>query len=387
MKRLIFLLLLAMPCVCDAQFKNLYGPYLQNVTDTEATIVWESSAASIGWVEMAPDDGTHFYAEERPKIFDTNIGIKRESTLHSVLVKGLQPGTTYRYRIYSQEVLSHQAIQVRYGMVAATAVYQVEPLRFTTLDPQKQETSFVVMNDIHGRRGLITQLLGVADYQNRDIIMFNGDMVSIFNQRDSVFSQFMTECVNLFAKEKCPYYVRGNHETRGEYAVHFHDYFNSRQPNLYFTFRQGPVCFICLDSGEDKPDSDIEYGGIVAYDAYRTEQAEWLTTLRDDPNVRDAKFRVVVVHMPTVVKKNNWHGGMDCLHKFTPILNEMNIDVMLCGHTHRDSFHPADNTVKYPVLVNSNNGIIDAHTNGNQLIIRVLNTEGKEVANQTFQAK
>lgn len=40
--------------------------------------------------------------------------------------------------------------------------------------------------------------------------------------------------------------------------------------------RQGPVCFIFLDTGEDKPDSDIEYSGITDYDRYRTEQAQWL---------------------------------------------------------------------------------------------------------------
>ncbi|MFQ6928777.1 MAG: hypothetical protein ACLRS8_13745 [Parabacteroides merdae] len=44
--------------------------------------------------------------EERPKYFDTTNGVKNTSLLHAVKVKALTPGTTYRYRIYSQEVLS-----------------------------------------------------------------------------------------------------------------------------------------------------------------------------------------------------------------------------------------------------------------------------------------
>ena len=34
------------------------------------------------------------------------------------------------------------------------------------------------------------------------------------------------------------------------------------QEHLYYAFRQGPVYCIVLDTGEDKPDSDIEYAGI-----------------------------------------------------------------------------------------------------------------------------
>ena len=80
----------------SAQIKLLHGPYLQNITDNEAVVVWEADKPSIGWVELAPDDGTSFYACERPKYFDTNIGVKVTSELHSVKLTGLTPGTNYR---------------------------------------------------------------------------------------------------------------------------------------------------------------------------------------------------------------------------------------------------------------------------------------------------
>ncbi len=50
--------------------------YLQNVKENEATIVWEADKPSIGWVELVPDDGTHYYGEERTKYFDTTNEVK-----------------------------------------------------------------------------------------------------------------------------------------------------------------------------------------------------------------------------------------------------------------------------------------------------------------------
>lgn len=364
-----------------------HGPYLQNVFQNEATVVWISSKPSVGWVELAPDDGSHYYGQERQKFFDTRVGVKVTSTLHSVRITGLKPGTTYRYRIYSQEVVNHTGVFIQYGPVAATDVFRHEPLKFKTLDVNKDETSFVVMNDVHGRSDILSPMLNNADYKNKDLIFFNGDMVSIVKSEQDFFDGFMTECTNIFAKEKSPYYVRGNHETRGVFATEFQKYFSPKQPNLYFTMRQGPVFFIILDTGEDKPDDDIEYSGITDYDTYRSQQAEWLKTVKDDPLFQSAKFRVVIGHIPTTNGKRIWHGDVECLSKFTPILNEMDIDVMLGGHTHTDSYHEPNEVVKYPVLVNSNKGCLDAVVKNGILTIKTINLEGKTIGTKTFKCK
>ena len=383
---LIFLALIA-PMILSAQIKLVHGPYLQNVTDNQAVFVWQADKTSIGWVELAPDDGTTFYACERPKYFDTNIGVKVSSELHTVKLTGLKPGTTYRYRVFAKEILSHVNNKVHYGDVASTDVYSKAPLKFTTLDKSKNETSFVVLNDIHHREGLITTLMGFNDNKNADLVFFNGDMISILNKPEDIFEGFMDESIKEFAAEKSPYYVRGNHETRGTYATEIQKYFNPREPHLYYTLRQGPVYFILLDTGEDKPDSDIEYAGIVDYDNYRTEQAEWLKTLKDDPDFKSAKFRIVIEHMPTVKSPDSWHGQNDCMDKFTPILNEMGIDLMIAGHLHADEYHEPDATVKYPVLVNSNNGIVEALADGENLKVAVRHKDGKVVWNKTYSVK
>ncbi len=372
--------------VSDA-IKIVHGPYLQNVYQTEATIVWLSDKPSVGWVELAPDDGSNFYSSERGQYFDTHLGVKRTDSMHVVRLTGLKPGVTYRYRVFSKEVLSHSNTYVQYGKVASTNVYREKPLTFKTLQEGKQDVSFVILNDVHGRKDVITPLLKFADYKNRDLIFFNGDMISIVNKGEDFFTGFMDECINLFAKNKSPYYVRGNHETRGQFATHFQDYFSPRQPHLYGTMHAGPFYFIMLDTGEDKPDNDIEYSGITDYDQYRTEQAEWLKTVKDDPAFKEAKFRIAIAHMPTTVDKNEWHGPKDCVQKFTPILNEMNLDLMICGHVHRDLYYEANSQIKYPVLVNSNEGSVEVNAQGDKFKVVVRHLDGKIFSEREYRAK
>ena len=387
-KKLIYALLLAVAAqVATAQIKILYGPYLQNVKENEATIVWVADKPSIGWVELAPNDGTHYYGEERPKYFDTTNGVKNTSLLHAVKVKALTPGTTYRYRIYSQEVLSHEGINVIYGRVAASDVYKKKALTFTTCDPNKKETSFVMINDIHGRENIITKLLNNANYKDKDLIIFNGDMVSEFKDEQTIFNGFMKESIDLFASEKPMYYARGNHETRGEFATSFQKYFSPKEPFLYYLFRQGPVCFIMLDTGEDKPDSDIEYSGITDYDGYRTDQVEWMKKLYDNEDFKQAKYKVVIAHMPPSADLDIWHGQKDVLKKFVPILNELGVDLMLCGHLHRNKYEEPSAGIKFPVLVNSNNSVVSVETDGDRMNLMVLDLDGKVITKKSYTAK
>ena len=42
------------------------GPYLQAVGENEFTVCWKTNMPSVGWLEVAPDDGTHFYQVDPP---------------------------------------------------------------------------------------------------------------------------------------------------------------------------------------------------------------------------------------------------------------------------------------------------------------------------------
>lgn len=357
------------------KIKITHGPYLQAMTDSCVTIIWTTNRPATGWVELAPDDGSHFYQKERVKYFDAENGLKNVGTVHRVVLKELRPDTRYRYRVYSQEVLKHEFVNVHYGDVAATVVYRRQPLVFTT--PGKPGPfEFAVVNDIHQRNEVMKQLLNQADLSKMDFVVFNGDMINASMSEEQVFGGFMDSAIALFASEKPMYYARGNHETRGPFASEFPKYFPGVGGRLYYMFTRGDACFVVLDCGEDKPDSDIEYSGITDMDAYRTEQAEWLKEAVQTEAFKKAKYKIAISHIPPT---DGWHGNVEIKKKWVPVLNEAGLHVFIAAHEHRHRMQKADEAIRFPVIINSNNNIIRASISEKEARFRIFDAAGKLV--------
>lgn len=354
-----------------------HGPWLQNVNETEATVAWTTDKLTVGWVEIALDDNSDFYAKERVRHYDTANGTRRIDTLHHVRIKGLRPGTSYRYRVMSQEVVSRSWNNVFYGRFAAMPVYNHKMPIIRTADIQCDSVSFVVLNDIHGDTALLADLMRQCADDEYSFVVFNGDMMTFFNDENSAMNGFMDMAIKLFATDKPIYYVRGNHETRGTSAVRFQDYFTPFQPKIYRTVRQGPAFLLMLDTGEDKPDSDIEYSGLADYDIYRTEQARWLAGVVNEDEYRDAPFKIVIAHIPPIVE--GWHGNIEVAEKFMPMLNTARPDLMLCGHIHSFSYHESTAEHSFPILVNSNDTAIKVKIRKGRMSVTVVDRTGNIV--------
>ena len=375
---LFFLLISFYTCPVWAQedIKITHGPYLQNMGQDEVTIVWVTNKKAVSWVEIAPDDQTHFYLTERPKVFASKNGVKSEGKVHSVKLTGLKPGTKYRYRSFSQEVLKRESYHVFYGKVASTTAYRTGPLSFTTNNHAKSDMTFSMINDIHGRSDMMRKLLEIAEPMKNDLVFFNGDMISTMTNEQDLFDGFMDTGVDMFAKEIPMYYCRGNHETRGPFATEFQTYFSTLSPELYYLVRHGPVCFVVLDCGEDKPDTDIEYSGITVYDQYRTQEAIWLKEALQQKEFKEATFKVVICHMPPF---GGWHGEQEILDKFVPLLNEAGVDIMLSGHLHRHTKQQPDAKVKFTVLASGNEAVVKGKITKNELSLDIIGLDGKQV--------
>ena len=267
MKRLISILVALSAwgiAIGQPSVRIAHGPYLQQVTDDGFTVVWTTTINAASWVEVAPDDGSHFYAAERPKYYDSHIGKRRIGRLHRVRVEGLAPGTTYRYRIMQQGVLCDEGNKrVVLGEGYGSDILKHKPYTATTLDEKKDQTEFWVVNDIHAQDSIFRLLLEGAEKAKPDFVCFNGDMLTSMESEKQLFEGYLNSAAELLTPAGIPIFAtRGNHENRGSFSPSFLDYFPTSTGEVYYTFRQGPAYFVVLDCGEDKPDSDIRYYGL-----------------------------------------------------------------------------------------------------------------------------
>ena len=383
MKKILFVAMLLCGVYSAQAIKILHGPYLQAVTDTEATIMWVTDVDALSWVEVAPEDGKHFYYKDRPKFYQTFHGKRVIGTIHQVKVTGLEPGTKYRYAIASKEVIEQKGNRISYGQIVSTNVYRKGAQIIPTLDPKKESIEFVVMNDVHAKNEKMEAYLAHNfDKSKTDMVIFNGDMVSSFPTEDTIFKGFLDTAIKNFASDVPFFYVRGNHETRAKCATKFMDYFPTTTGKPYYSFVHGNTFFLMLDGGEDKPDNNIEYYETAAYDAYRAEEAEWLKKVVETEEFKSAKHRIVFLHMPPVDGHKMWHGTKHIKELFIPILNKANISVMLCGHVHKYSFH--NDQANFPIVVNSFEDALKVKVNKN-IKVDVVNMEGKVLHTHNFK--
>ena len=75
-----------------------HGPYLQNLSEDEVTVVWTTDKPCKSWVEFSKKEaGKSFYSQPPRKAYASQDGLYCVDTLHRVTVKGLEKNTTYFY--------------------------------------------------------------------------------------------------------------------------------------------------------------------------------------------------------------------------------------------------------------------------------------------------
>ena len=362
--------------------KITHGPYLQNLSENEVTVVWTTDKPCKSWVEFSKkEDGKNFYSQLPRKAYASQDGLCCVDTLHRVTITGLEKNTTYFYRVLSQEVKELLPYRPVLGNIVSTDIWE-KPLTFTTLDGRQETLSIVMINDIHGKNDLQKKLLEMAPPQNVDMVVFCGDMCNYINKQSDIFTGFLDTSVGLFASRKPFVYVRGNHETRGAYARNFFRYLAGPEGKFYYAFTYGPIRFIVLDSGEDKPDTDVEYSGLVDFDNYILEQKEWLARELESPEFRAASFRVVLSHIP--FGKGSWYGSERLRKQLLPLLESVRIDLMLSGHNHAFGFMDKGKGTAFPIIVNSNNSVLTMFGSKDLLKVQVKQIDGKVLLEKEF---
>ena len=388
MKRILTALILTFAAVAlSAQESSVLvnvvcGPFVQNVTTTGFTVVWVSDNDAIGWVEVAPKDEQHFYYAERPKFYDmSGCGIKPVNKIHKVQVTGLEPGKTYRYRVMMKAVDHYyNQLDIVYGKEYGANTYTAVLPEITTQKESYKEVRFAMVNDLHEKDSILRSLFS-DEKRNKgfDFVFFNGDMTSTISDEAKIMNHVLIPASETFASY-CPlYFTRGNHEFRGKDAIKILDYYAFPEGKPYYTFTYGDVFFLVMDSGEDKPDSDIEYQDAYCTEPYLLQEAEWMKGVVASDAWKKAKRRIVFSHIPPDTK-NAWHGNYNMATIFLPILNAAGVDLMLCGHYHHYySRKKGEHDAAFPVVINSNCERMEVSVTDSKISMEVYDADGKKV--------
>ena len=356
-------------------FTMTFGPFLQQPSDTSMTMVWLVNRLAIPYVWFGIN------ATNEKSVYNSQHGLVNGcEQLCKVTLSDLDPGTTYQYQAVSKELVVSGNGRDDVAFYDDLRTYKSRSCTFKTF-AQDSSCSFVILNDLAGHIDLMDSLLSIINVDSLDFIVFNGNMLNAVENVDQIGNEFLEPCVRLFAT-KIPFiFVRGNQECRGAMAHHFSDYVGSRDGNHYFSFNHGSTHFIILDSGGEKEDSHTDYLGLADFQNYRNEQTVWLENDIQSENFKSAEFRIVLSHLPFYGGDNGF-GEQDIRSKWGSIINQANIDLMLCGHSDEyRRIHSDSQQNNYPILIGSGSAlgaatVMKVDVNKDRIKVTVIRGDG-----------
>ncbi len=307
-------------------------------------IIFLTRTRGMGWVEIA---GERFTTEEG--------GLLLYDTVHKISVPGELLDRAGKYTV----------VFVEYADLKPYFPKGVEKLRKEyAFYPANGETLRIFQfADTHAR--VETPLELYRQVGDCDLVVLNGDI----NEHSYTIENFYTSFALLAGAthgERPAVYSRGNHDTRGRAARYLLDHAptatrDGRRETCY-SFRQGALWGVVLDCGEDKWDDHPEYGGAVRFHDFRWRQASYLRELiakrTQEYAAPGVKHRIAVCHIPFVEYFEEPFGIEDAVYdEWVALLNEIGIDLLLCGHIHRAYFIPGGvegcRRTEFPTMVAS----------------------------------
>jgi hypothetical protein len=280
-----------------------------------------------------------------------------------------------------------------YGRVASTRIFAYRHIWTNTLDYNKKSVNFILMNDQHGNEGtyeLLNKRITKAKKSDKnwsaDAVLFVGDMAGSVDEKQRSLYYKVSGGVNNYPKyRETPFHevpmfmTRGVNESKGWLGANYMTLFPTSTGKPYYTVRYGSVCFIVLDSGNDQKDKAAN----TDFTSYRKEQAQWLAQALQSEDVKGAKFKVALMHIPPVAGVAPVSKDLQAL--FVPMLEEAGITLMVCGYTHNFNMREAGKKCKFPILENGSNTLLNLRATQSRMDVVVEDFAGKEVKTYTFE--
>jgi uncharacterized protein (DUF2141 family) len=295
------------------------GPYLQQVTDLSAVIVWTTRDPGTGQVRYAASGGSSSSVTAEARVFPgSQTGLAYDFTQYEAHLTGLAAATRYTYDILM-------------GGVDATPGQDA----FTTAPRDGTGTvRFIAFGDSGVGSSAQTQLAARMAADTFDLALHTGDVS--YGNASMVGGPSYTQYDNwLFGvypwmRTRPLYPSIGNHDDEIGFARAYRDVFvlpengaTTTYPDnaeRFYSFDYGPVHFVALDT---------EHAFIDT--ARRQAQLAWLDA---DLAATTQPWRVVYFHRPPYSSGAEHGSSLDVRQAFAPIFERRGVNLVLNGHDH-----------------------------------------------------
>ncbi|MCR4906805.1 MAG: metallophosphoesterase [Clostridiales bacterium] len=327
----------------------LYDPAVF-VVGRDYQIIFLTETRGLGWIEIGGERYT-----------DEEAGLLFYGTVHKIPVPG---DVLNRARAYTVVFVEYADKKPYYpeGIEKVRKEYAFHPL-------EGENYRIFHFADTHAKTKTPLELY--EETGDCDLIVLNGDI----NEHSYTIENFHTAFILASGSahgERPVIYSRGNHDTRGYAAQDLVNYiptaFRNGRRETFYSFRQGSLWGLVLDCGEDKYDTNVEYGGTILFDAFRKRETAYLRSViehkAEEYEAEGVKTKIAICHVPIVEHfPFPFDVASEIYEEWTRLLDEIGIDLLLCGHMHRAYLIPAHTAEKrdasFPTAVCSIPGVKD----------------------------
>lgn len=324
----------------DNQPGFLIKPYLQYSTQTEMSLLWETTHPSTSLIEFGKarfDTGK--------AILDQQISDGSLKQMHELTLQSLEPETNYFYRVSS--------------VTEAGDTLRTEILPFKTAVLAETPFAFTIFSDSQNNPAVWKKITTHALEERPNFAIHSGDLVGLGYRKSEWVEEFFAPSYH-FMKQIPIFSTLGNHEHD---AAFYYQYMKNPDPEHYYNFRYGNAEFFMIDTDQYQAPGTPLYRWLEK--ALATSQATW-------------KF--VVQHHPPYSSEENDYGdtnyelseyGDDEAKLLVPLFEKYGVDIVFSGHLHMyertwpilENKVVEKNGVRYLILGGSGGGLEKAAPN------------------------
>ena len=275
-------------------------------TGADYSVVFATSDKGTGFLEYEYN-GTAYrtYAQESGRIIGDRL-------IHSVHVP-YQHLRNNTYTVGSTRVIEAYSYGSRLGKTVTSQSYA-----FTA--PKGSEAEYLVLSDWHSY--VDRAYAAVSKLGHYDAVLLLGDAAAGMDFEEQAADDIVKFGGTLTHGSMPAVFVRGNHDTRGGFADKLPSFLGL--DSLYYTVAMGDITFVVLDSGEDKEDGHIEYGGLNAFTQHREQMVEWLQNAEIS-----GKHKIALSHAWQICEPEP-----ELSHAAWQALDDAGVRFLLSGHKH-----------------------------------------------------